>query len=185
MLEALAGKLLVASPLLVDPNFARAVVLVCQYSQQEGAFGLVLNRPLEARVAQYLPEWQARVALPPVVFQGGPVDASSAFALARNPGAQPDAWSMAVLPGLGLIDLRETPDAIDESFAPMRLYSGYAGWSAGQLEGEIAGEGWFVVEAQPEDPFTSEPQLLWQSVLRRQRGALQMFSLFPPDPSLN
>ena len=67
----------------------------------------------------------------------------------------------------------------------VRVFAGYAGWGAGQLDGEVASNGWFVVASEPADPWTREPGELWREVLRRQRGSSRLFADFPPDPSLN
>ena len=184
MSESLTGKLLVASPILVDPNFSRTVVLVCSHDER-GAFGLVLNRPLTASVAQYLPEWAGRVGEPTVVFNGGPVDPSAAFALGRGAKVEASGWSTPVLPGVGVVDLEQHPDVLDRGVERIRIFSGYAGWAAGQLESEIVGEGWFVVDATPDDVFTARPERVWHEVLRRQPSALAMFAFFPDDPSVN
>src|SRR4029077_1526498 len=106
------------------------------------------------------------------MFHGVPCDASAAFALGYV--SQPDAgpWAQAVLPGVGLVDLERIAEAVEQGVKYVRVFSGYAGWVAGQLEGELAGEGWFVVPATPEDVFTASPARAWREVLRRQRGEL-------------
>jgi putative transcriptional regulator len=180
MADSLAGKLLVASPLLDDPNFHRSVVLVCAHDGN-GALGLILNRPLEVAVSDCLPGWEGPLSLPHIVYQGGPVEPSSAIGLGRSALPPADGWNP-VTPELGLVDLdREGWDGVDE----IRIYAGYAGWSGEQLEGEIAGEAWFVVDSAPSDPFTPQPELLWQHVLRRQPGELRMFAFYPEDPRAN
>src|SRR5438552_18807055 len=99
-MQSLAGKLLVASPIIEDPHFARSVVLIIVHDEH-GAFGLVLNRPLSAPVEQYLLDWSGPLAEPTVIFNGGPVDASSAFALGYAPQSESGPWAQAVLPGVG------------------------------------------------------------------------------------
>jgi len=69
--------------------------------------------------------------------------------------------------------------------AGMRIFAGYAGWSAGQLEGEIQAGGWYVVDAEARDAFSPEPDRLWRVVLRRQRGNLALVATFPDDPTMN
>ncbi len=185
MAESLTGKLLVASPALEDPNFARSVVYLCAHSE-EGAFGLIINRPLEeAHVRDHLPQWMEHVSRPPVFFQGGPVEAHAAFGLAQIHTAPPEEGWLPVLEGVGLIDIGADSGAVAGNLDGLRLFSGYSGWGAGQLEGELAQEAWFVVESHPADLFTQEPGLLWREVLRRQPGKLAMFAYFPENPSAN
>jgi putative transcriptional regulator len=173
-----AGRLLVASPILVDPNFARTVVLVLQHDS-EGALGVVLNRPTEEEVEAHLPEWAPRLEEPPVVFLGGPVEPAIAIGVVRSQSPpEPTA-----LGGVGMVDLGADPASAPAG--PVRIFSGYAGWGAGQLEIELAEEAWIVVDALPTDVFTDRPEGLWSVVLRRQRGELAMLAAYPADPSLN
>ena len=183
MSENLTGRLLVAVPQMVDPNFARTVVLICEHNDQ-GALGLILNRPTEAEVFEFLPGWIHLVVDPALVFVGGPVTPEVAVGLAGTSGKElPDGYT-AVAEGLGLIDLGSDPAAATGVEA-LRVFSGYGGWEAGQIEAEVAEGGWFVLAAQPGDGFTSHPEALWSEVLARQGGKLAMYATFPLDPSLN
>ncbi|MGE0226982.1 MAG: YqgE/AlgH family protein [Dehalococcoidia bacterium] len=183
MTELHAGRLLVATPLLDDPNFRRTVVLLCSHDAH-GAFGLVLNRPLEAAVVDLAPEWRGFVTAPPVLFAGGPVDRAQAFALGWSARTRGESWWTPIGGGVGLLSLEGEPDAL-EDIEQVRLFAGYAGWGAGQLEGEVSEEAWFVVDAAPGDAFSARPARLWHEVLGRQRGELRLFAHFPPDPRLN
>ena len=183
MPDALAGRLLVATPLLDDPNFARTVVLICSHDQG-GAFGVVLNRPLEERVEAHLPRWASRAATPDVLFGGGPVETNRVLALARTSQDDTPGWTR-VSREVGLLDLGVPPEELPPGIEAVRLFAGYAGWGGGQLEREIGQDGWFVIDAAPGDPFSREPRDLWRTVLRRQRGALAIYSTFPPDTALN
>ena len=186
----LAGRLLVATPLLRDPHFRGSVVLVCR-QDGDGCMGLILNRPLEAEVAEHLPGWQYLSSPPPAIHEGGPVQREAALALGRRAaaaeGGAGGGWTpVGGGPGLlGLLDLRLDPADLQGEIEALRVYSGYAGWSAGQLEGEIREQAWFVVDARPGDPFDGDSAGLWRRVLRRQPGQLAMFATFPPDPGLN
>jgi len=174
-MESLAGSLLVATPVLFDPNFYRTVVLLLQHDE-DGCLGVVLNRPSDEPVSEHLPDWAPRVPDPGTVHFGGPVDPAVAIGLALAG----EGMSTPV-PGLSLVDLSEPPD---ESSHPVRIYAGYSGWGADQLEAEIATGSWYVVQASPEDPFdTDEGQ--WRRVLRRQPNFLSVVSTFPEDPDLN
>jgi len=164
----LAGRLLVATPLLGDPNFDRTVVLMLAHGS-EGALGLVLNRPTGTRADELVPGWGERVAAPAVMFLGGPVGQNGVIGL--HPG--------------GTIDLNVPPE---ETFDPpevLRLFAGSAGWGAGQLEEELTEGAWWVFDAEPGDAFTGVPDDLWAAVLRRQRGTIAWFAHHPPDPTVN
>lgn len=183
MAGSLAGRLLAAAPALLDPNFARCVVLVCLHDER-GALGVVLNRPLEAGVSERLPEWEHLAAPPARVFGGGPVQPEAALAIGRLSGDPPGAGWTAVTPRLGLLDLRLSPADLWGSLDALRVFSGYAGWGAGQIEAELAEGAWFVADAAPADPFSEEPDRLWERVLGRRPGGLAPFAS-PGDPSRN
>lgn len=181
---SLDGQLLVATPRLMDPNFARTVILVLNHDE-DGALGVVINRPSELLVVEVLPVWSDAVALPPTVFSGGPVGRDSAIAVAVAVGSGPAAGFQPVAPGYGLVDLDGQPADVLPDLAGLRVFSGYAGWGADQLAAEIAEGSWYVVSALPTDLISSEPELLWRQVLRRQPGELAYLSTFPENPSMN
>ena len=192
--EALKGRLLVATPNLGDPNFERTVVLILEHGE-DGALGVVLNRPSDLHLAEPLPDWARAAAHPPVVFIGGPVAPSAAVCLARlgvdggARGWQPLLGPTGPLSGMprpvGTLDLDSDPDEAIPRLEEIRVFAGYAGWGPGQLEGEIAAGGWFVVDADAADPLSPAPEELWSAVLRRQRGSLAFFASYPPDPIMN
>ena len=182
----LTGRLLVATPALGDPNFARAVVLVLDHDDS-GALGVVVNRPTVVPVADVLPSWQPFTTDPSVLFHGGPVAVDSALGLAVLPGQgqdEPLGWRR-VVDGLGLIDLDTPPEVLAADMAELRIFAGYSGWGTGQLEDELSEGAWFVVPSLARDVFSLEPASLWRTVLRRQGGELAMVSTYPDDPSLN
>ena len=181
----LKGKLLVAQPALRDPNFDRTVILVLDHGD-DGAVGLVLNRPGTIDLAEAWPEWGRFAAQPAVVFIGGPVvEEGAAICLSRARSASPtDAWKP-VVAGIGTLDVSHAPDDVGTEIEEVRLFAGYAGWGQGQLEAEIAAGGWFVVDARAVDTFTSDPEGLWHAVLGRQSGMLAWFANFPPDIGMN
>lgn len=181
--SSLSGRLLISSPSLRDPNFDRTIVLMLDHDS-DGALGLVLNRPSDLAVVEVLPAWSDHVAPPSLVFQGGPVADGVAIGLARPAGIDaPEGWS-AVLDDVGVVDLTADPDTARE-FTSLRIFSGYAGWSPGQLEGELSLGAWFVVDAVGDDVLGPEPERLWSRVLRRQKGDLARLALYPADPSMN
>ncbi len=179
----LRGKLLVATPPLADPNFDRTVVLVLEHGE-EGALGLVINRPSETPLASVLPDWHEPASPPGVVFSGGPVAPEAVIALARGGSAATPGW-VPVLDEIGSVDVGMDPADIGVPIRALRVFVGYAGWAEGQLDAELAQGAWFVVPALPDDPFTLQPDRLWYQVLRRQRGRLAMFAHCPADASVN
>lgn len=188
--DTLAGKVLVANPRLVDSNFDRTVVLVLAHGE-EGALGVVLNRPSDTDVLDPLPRWSSLAAHPALVFIGGPVGRDSVICLARVPvpaaleaRVGPDGWRP-VTRDVGTLDLDLDPDLLGGAVGPVRVFAGYAGWAAGQLESELGVGGWWVLESEPDDPFTASPVSLWHDVLRRQPGELAIVAGYPPDLQLN
>jgi putative transcriptional regulator len=182
---SLRGRLLVATPSLLDPNFFRTVVLLVEHND-EGAAGVVLNRPSETPLTEGpLQAWEDVAADPPLVFVGGPVQPAAAVCLARaRPDAEPDGFEP-VVDRLGVIDIGREMAEIRPSLDRIRVFAGYAGWGAGQLEGEIEEGAWYVLDADPEDALSSQPGGLWRFVLKRQGGHLALVSNFPADPTMN
>jgi putative transcriptional regulator len=183
-LDPAPGRLLVAGPALVDPNFARTIVLLLD-TGDDGALGVVLNRPTELPVAEVLSGWTGLLVDPPVLFQGGPVETDSALGVAQiAPGADPVGWRP-LFASTGLVDLDTPVELLGGAVTRLRIFAGYAGWSAAQLEGEIGEGAWYVVPAEPEDAFEPDPAALWTNVLRRQGGRLAMLATMPAEPGLN
>lgn len=179
-----AGRLLLAEPMLGDPNFDRTVVLMIEHSA-DGALGLVLNRPTDLPVYEALPSWQHLATDPAVLHVGGPVEERSGWCLARLASETDRPGFVPVLGDLGLLDLELDPDELAADLTAVRLYAGYSGWGPGQLDGELAEDAWIVVDADRDDPFLPDGGALWQRILARQGGHLARLSLFPRDPSLN
>lgn len=172
----LPGRLVVATPELDDPNFAHAVVLLLEHADQ-GALGVVLNRPRGIEVGALLPTWHDLASEPAVLFTGGPVQSDEAV-IAVGRSEQP---AQPITDDLGVIDLEIPPESQPEVTA-VRLFTGYAGWGAGQLEEELEAGTWFVVPCEADDVLTTDPQGLWRRVLLRQGG---VFTTIPEDPSMN
>ncbi|HEY8545260.1 MAG TPA: YqgE/AlgH family protein [Acidimicrobiales bacterium] len=176
-LSLLRGRLLVATPTLADPNFSHTVVLILDHDE-EGSLGVVLNRPTPVELVTVLPEWHGLAASPGRVFVGGPVQPDGVLALAEGSG--PSDELTVVRDGVGVLDLQADPSQLLVS--RVRVFAGYAGWGAGQIQAEIARGDWFVVDATPDDVFSDDPESLWTTVLRRQGGT---FTTIPKDPTLN
>jgi putative transcriptional regulator len=178
MSDSLSGRLLVAGPSLGDPNFDRTIVYLLDHGA-EGALGVVINRPSELDVVDALPLWSPVAGRPAVVFGGGPVEAGVIVGLARvrDPISCPG-WS-SVAHDVGTVDLAMAPDAIAADIEVARVFAGYAGWGAGQLDDEVSGGAWFVVDAEPDDVFTAEPEHLWGMILRRNETRIAMTAANP------
>ncbi len=183
MAESLRGKLILASPTLMDPNFARTVVLIAEHTE-EGAMGLVLNRPADAAIEDAVPDlaWVADAADP--VFVGGPVAPNGVIVLAE--WDDPAQAVVLVDEDLGFVpgDI-EDPDALGAAIRRARVYAGHAGWGPGQLEAELAEEAWIVESPLREELFSEDPEHLRPAVLRRMGREFALLSTMPPDPSLN
>jgi putative transcriptional regulator len=179
----LRGKLLVATPQLSDPNFARTVVLILEHGD-DGAFGVVLNRPSDILVVDAIQPWGAVASAPSVVFLGGPVGVDQAIGLAVRNGAESAPGWAPLFADLGSVDLAAGPTSpMPQRF---RVFVGHSGWGSRQLEGEIEEGSWFVVDADATaDGFCGQPARLWVDVLRRQPGRTAWFANAPEDLSVN
>lgn len=175
MAETLRGQLLIAAPSLFD-YFRRTVVLVIEHTA-DGAMGVVLNRESETRVADAVPQLADLAAAEDLIRIGGPVSPESVVALGEF-GNISEAGTQ-VVGQLGTLD----PEAANESLGRLRVYAGYAGWGAGQLDGELDQDAWLVAPAEQDDPFSDED--MWSRALERRGGAYRLLATMPPDPSQN
>lgn len=179
------GRLLVANPVLGDPNFHRTVVLVLEHGVH-GAVGVVLNRLSPMLVSDVVPGLRDLAVGPGVVHVGGPVQPEAAICLARLHRAHGGDGVSHLFGGIGSVDMDRYPQGMSEAASAVRLFAGYAGWEGGQLESEIADGGWFVVDREESDAFSTDPEALWRGVLRRQRrSSLAMLGSFPENARLN
>jgi putative transcriptional regulator len=178
------GQVLVATPPLVDPHFDRTVVFMVEHNDQ-GAFGLVLNRPSETQLVGVIPEWSSAANWPAVMFIGGPVqtDAVIALGLRRQQRSDGVGW-VHITDSLGTVDLSRDPTDVG-AVDGLRVFVGYSGWGPGQLDSELAANAWIVADADLADPFTAAPHELWRHVLGRQRGSIGWMRHFPDDVAVN
>jgi putative transcriptional regulator len=187
--EPARGRLLVASPTLREPTFRRTVVAILEHTD-EGALGVVVNRPGDLSLADVVPAVADLASEPAVLFAGGPVEPQAAIALGMVPTGSPAAAEPAegwrpVVPPLVTVDLDHDPLLLAGAMRELRVFAGYSGWAAGQLESEIAEGAWYVVDSLPLDPFFPAPERLWSAVLRRQPWPLSAIAHFPLDPTEN
>jgi putative transcriptional regulator len=182
-MASLRGMLLLAGPILKDPNFDRTVVLITEHSD-EGAMGLVLNRASTSTIGEAVPElgWLAGAEEP--VFVGGPVVPDGVIVLAE--WDDPALAVVLVEPDLGFVpgDV-DDPEAVALAVRRARVYAGHAGWGPGQLEAELEEEAWIVEAPLRDELFSADPEGLWAAVLRRKGREFALLSTMPPDPSLN
>jgi len=172
--ESAAGKLLIASPSMPD-YFHRTVILVVEHSDQ-GAFGLVLNRPSETTVGEASPELAELIGDEHLIHVGGPVQPNAVTAIGEH--SDPDEATKLLVGQVGMVDLDDPPE-----LHRLRVFVGYAGWGSEQLDGELEQEAWIIEQAHPDDPFANGD--LWAAVLARKGGEYALLARMPADPSVN
>lgn len=178
------GMLLVSVPDLGDDNFDRAVVLMIEHDEN-GALGLVLNRPSDTAVAEHLPQLVESLASPPVFFVGGPVSIGGLMALGRRSLNMTAEGAVTIIGPVVLVDTQALVNHEVHGVEALRLFTGYSGWGPGQLDAELDLGVWYTVDAMADDVLCLDPEVLWRNVLRRQGGRLASQSLYPDDPSVN
>jgi putative transcriptional regulator len=180
--ESLKGKLLVATPALFDPTFRRTVVLVGEHGE-EGAMGLVLNRPADVTVGEAVPPLAGVAGEEARVYVGGPVQPEAVLVLAEFEDS--DAAATLVVGDVGFASSEDDLELLAGATRRARVFAGYAGWGPGQLETELEEESWLVESAEGVDLFPDPGDDLFGSVLRRKGGAYRVLALMPEDPSVN
>jgi putative transcriptional regulator len=179
--ESLRGQLLIAAPTLLDPNFARTVVLITEHNE-DGAMGIVLNRPSEAPVADVVPDLADLTRGEPV-YVGGPVQPEGLVVLGEFSDHSAAAWIVAA--DVGLVAAGSEISTLADSVRRGRVYAGFSGWGEGQLESELAEEAWIVEPPIPRELFPEDPGTLWSDVLARKGGQFSLLARMPIDPSMN
>lgn len=181
-MDSIRGQLLIAGPTLGDPNFWRTVVLIVEHND-EGALGLVLNRPSETTVGEAVPQLGELVDPEDDVLVGGPVQQSGVIVLAEF--EDPTDAALIAFEDIGIVgttsEVVETPTGVRTA----RAFAGHAGWGPGQLEDELERGDWITEPAQRTDAFTAEPSELWPEVLTRKGGSYALIARMPADPSQN
>ena len=179
---SLAGRLLLASTTLQDPNFLRTVVLIGMHSEQ-GALGLVLNRASAATVGEAVPQLEEMMGPDEPVYIGGPVQPGVIVLLAEF--LDPAAAGVLVAGRIGLPAPDAPLESLPDATARRRVFAGYAGWGEGQLDAELEQGDWITHDPSPEDIFTEAPGGLWSEVLTRKGGKYALIARMPLDPSVN
>lgn len=183
-MDSVRGQLLIAGPGLVDPNFWRTVVLIVEHNE-EGALGLVLNRPSETKVGDAVPQLGGLLDAADEMLVGGPVQPTGVIVLAEfeDPG---DA-ALIAFDDIGILGTSGEEEGEDLSVGvrAARAFAGHAGWGPGQLEGELERGDWILEPARRSDAFSERPEELWHAVLSRKGGSYALIARMPADPSMN
>ena len=173
-----AGQFLVATPIISTPPFARAVILLLEHDES-GAIGLVLNSPTELLADDHIAGLHDHLSNPGKVFLGGPVSMETAVSLGRGRGVE--FLMPGALPEIGIVDIEQSLDGVDE----LRIYAGYSGWEAHQLEAELEEGAWWVLYPDLDEIFTSHTEGMWERTVERGPGSVRLHAHYPPDPSSN
>ena len=177
--QSFAGSLLVAHPNMADPNFRRTVLFISAHDPDDGALGIIINRPLEKRVADIVTEVPTdRLADVPVFF-GGPVNNNQLILAAFE-------WRKGE--GLKLnqnLAMDEASEKSGENPASIYAFVGYAGWSAGQLEAEMKQRAWILRKPNRANLKPERLPQLWFDIMRGLGPWYKMLAAAPDDPSLN
>jgi putative transcriptional regulator len=181
-MESVRGQLLVAGPALLDPNFWRTVVLVVEHND-EGALGLVLNRPSETSVGEAVPQLETLLDSDQRLFIGGPVQPSAVIVLAEFEDATDAA--LIAFDDVGVLGTGPSSDELTAGVRSGRAFLGHAGWGPGQLDGELERDDWILEPARLDDAFSADPKALWSEVLTRKGGSYALVARMPADPSMN
>jgi putative transcriptional regulator len=181
-MESARGQLLIAGPSLLDPNFWRTVVLIIEHTD-EGALGLVLNRPSETTVGESVPQLDELIEPTDRLFIGGPVQPSSVIVLGEF--EDPSDAALIAFDDVGVLGTESAPDELVAGMRSGRAFVGHAGWGPGQLDGELERGDWILEAATLSDAFCADPGSLWSEVLTRKGGSYALIARMPPDPSMN
>jgi len=174
-----AGVFLVASRNLGDPNFAETVVLIVRYDEDDGAMGIIINRPTDVPLSRVFRELKEAKGRTDPVYNGGPVEQGALLALLKSATGLHDAQKI-----FGDVYLVSSRDLLTKTLAAkaepsaFHAYLGYAGWAAGQLEHELALGGWQVLPADAGSVFHSEPDSVWPRLIKRTEMRVARMDLF-------
>ena len=177
--ETYAGSLLVAHPNMLDPNFRRAVLFISAHTPDDGALGVILNRPLEKQVSEVVSEAPLNALDKVPVFFGGPVGRDRLIFASVE-------WKSGE--GLKLnhnVDLDDANKQIGKSPGSIRAFIGYAGWGAGQLEAEMRQNAWVIRKPDRADMKLDRLPRLWFDIMSRLGPWFKLLAAAPDDPSLN
>jgi putative transcriptional regulator len=181
-MDSLQGKLLIAAPTLTDANFSRTVVLVASHDE-EGALGLVLNRPLDTPLAEIAPVLEHLGEPGAVLHCGGPVAPESAVLLADF--ADTSLAALLIFGDIGLPSAACELADLETGVRRARVFAGHSGWGPGQLDEELDAEAWFIGQLAPDELWQPDSTALWSNALIRKGGAYALLARMPDDPRVN
>jgi len=177
--KSLSGSLLLAAPSLRDPNFFHTVLLLAAHHHDAGAFGYILNRPLDKRVSDLIDDQDLGSLAEVPVFLGGPVSTNKLSFAALNWNANKK--SMRVQTHLSTDQAKEEL----EKGHLVRGFVGYSGWAEGQLENELQQKSWITCTPPSKKVMNRDPEQLWKAILGHLGPYYKLIASMPADPSLN
>lgn len=163
-----AGKFLVASRALGDPNFSETVILLIRYDEDQGAMGLIVNRRSDVPLSRIFEDLKLAKGRQDPAYLGGPVETDNVLALIKTPDAPESAQKI-----FGNVYLVANQELLEKSLADkaepsvFHVYLGYAGWGAGQLERELEVGAWHIMRPDAASIFAPDPDAVWQKLIRR------------------
>jgi len=180
------GSLLIANPVLPDPNFSRTVILLCDHDDQ-GSFGLVINRSTQLKAPDLFLNINILKSYNEKIYLGGPVSQSMVFFLCRSPSAagKLDEVCSGVYLGSNLETLESLYSSLENPEQDIRFYLGYSGWSGGQLAEEMEQNSWLVQRANEQFIFLDSESLIWPKAVNSLGKKYQYLTKAPVNPQWN
>ncbi len=177
----LTGFLLVAHPGMMDPSFRRSIILVSAHSEEDGALGVVLNRPMGRRLSEIEEDFEHTSLGAVPLFYGGPVKPREMILTAWEPTGEPGMFKLFF--GISPDQASELQEQNDDLI--LRGFLGYSGWSSGQLEKELHENAWFVSPLDSAVLSNAGSPDLWRRIITRLKPELAFLADAPEDPSMN
>lgn len=181
VVENLSGSLLLASPSLIDPNFQKAVILLSVHSQEDGALGVIINRPAGKTLGDLDKHFATSDLANVPVYEGGPVYADQMILSAWKCSPENGVFKLY----FGISEEKALEIKSEDPGADIRGFLGYAGWSGGQLEQELELDSWVVCPVDAEALSTTDGTAMWRHILGQSDPVSGMLPEMPDDPSLN
>ena len=180
------GSLLIANPVLPDPNFSRTVILLCDHDDQ-GSFGLVINRSTQLKAPDLFLNINILKSYNEKIYLGGPVSQSMVFFLCRSPSAagKLNEVCSGVYLGSNLETLESLYSSLESPEQDIRFYLGYSGWSGGQLAEEMEQNSWLVQRANEQFIFLDSESLIWPKAVNSLGKKYQYLTKAPVNPQWN
>jgi len=180
-MKSLKGKFLISNSTLKEKSFSESVIFIIEHNE-EGAFGLVVNRPLDSTLHNVLPKLPEQ-AKKVKIFEGGPVRPEVLFILFSAKEFQEDCEE--IIPGVLLGTSLKLLENLLTHNSPYHVYHGYAGWAPGQLEVELESKTWVIADANDKMIFHKNPDVVWREALLYRGGIYSYFARNIKDPFLN